>query len=345
MNLQEKIQMIVGSFSAEKLDNNNSPWTEWCVDMEHSGITTRFGGVNELRDYMLGWHMHDNFKRFPIPVDQDVVASSARFHSNIFAFYYPDAESNLFATSGFGDQVNAQNSYFLFDAYRRFAEPDKLKVLDFGAGYCRTLNFLSRTERLVEYCAVDGNENSYLSQFLYLHAARETQLQSFQLDEHFLPSSPNGQANLLRHIPTWKLPTIPSEHYDLILCNQVLPELTAPSYERVIGHLHRVLKTSGIMFIRDHGLSNMPGHRFHDDAILTSLGYVKEYEPFLVDFGNVHGVPRVYRKSNSGLSPHKCLAQPVENFSLPLPDVFSEGLRLRIEAHGAIATLLWRKLK
>lgn len=332
--LEEKIRAVATGFATAVRDAENAGYAEWCVNMGQSGIGTHFDNIGNLRNYMLGWHVHDNFRRFPIAVSENVANFSARFHADVHKFYFPGAD-NPFVTAGFGDQVNAQDHYFLFEAYQRFAESDTLKVLDFGAGYCRTLNFLSKTGRLIEYCAVDGNENSYMSQFLYLLAARETRLQQFRLDEHFLPAeAASGEDGPLRHIPTWALPTIPDEHYDIVLCNQVLPELTTRSFERVIRHLHRVLKTSGILFIRDHSLSNMPGHRFHDDKILTSMGCVKEYEPFLVDCENVHGVPRIYRKSNATLSPHKCLAHPVADF--PLPDVFSEGLRLRMQTEQTI---------
>ncbi len=90
--------------------------------------------------------------------------------------------------------------------------------------------------------------------------------------------------------------SIPSSHFDLIICSNVLPEVLKNVFEFAIIEMERILKTGGILYIKDHGLADQCGHQYYDHEILEKLNFALEYRPFVKDMVDIWTIPRVYRK-------------------------------------------------
>lgn len=290
-------------------DKKHSSLGAWEGGMEARGIDRYETDVTILEKYILNWHSQNLLSKFAPDknLSRGVIELSGQLHSQVLRHLF--GRNNY--TVGNGDYVNAQDYYFIFELENISLNKQTLNVLDFGAGYSRAINFLIYLSNIkVTYFAVDAVLSSYISQYLYLKIISEIEDLSF--NEFYL--SENLLKRSLNHLPTWQMENMEKSSIDLVLCSQVLPELDETVFTFVVNQICRVLKDGGKIYIRDHGLSWMPGHQFDTDSVLRELGFIKTYEYFAKDQEEIHGIPRIYTKTNARLSPHNVPQRPIQKF-------------------------------
>lgn len=281
----------------------NAPLSHWEGGMEIRGIDRNDAGLDILRKYILNWQNQDSFSKFRKKeyLSKDVKTFSNTLHNLVLEKYFGKQNYPI----GNGDELNAQDYYFLFEKADCFREQKIYNVLDFGAGYARTVNYLlCLPNTQINYFAIDGVMSSYMAQYFYLQGVAEIQNLSF--NEFYLAQKVVFKG--LNHLPTWQMRTLENESIDLVLCNQVLPELNETVINFALQEITRILKKGGKLYIRDHGLSWMPGHQFNVEYILSDLGFTKTYEYFAEDQIDIHGIPRVFTKIDTSISVH-CIPQ------------------------------------
>lgn len=186
---------------------------------------------------------------------------------------------------------------------RFYPVPDAQKprrILDFGAGHGRAANLAffapgAATKLMVSADAVPA---SYLTQRLYyealgLHVADYLDAEDFDF-------AAAEKASQLIHIPAWRLDLLASDSFDMVTCVQVLKELPRRVLLHAVKQFARVLKPGGALYVRDHiqfhDLSGMPV-----DEILSTSGFVLEFQPRVKDREALHGAPRLWRKLDADL--------------------------------------------
>ncbi|RMG39909.1 MAG: hypothetical protein D6719_12350 [Candidatus Dadabacteria bacterium] len=79
---------------------------------------------------------------------------------------------------------------------------------------------------------------------------------------------------------------------------QVLAELSDTLVKYLCQQFHRVLKPTGILYIRDHKDLWKPVHQLDVDRYFEENGFVKEFELHVEDGVDFKGIPRIFRKLN-----------------------------------------------
>ncbi len=289
--------------------------TQWCAHMGNRGVKTVFEGPETALAYIFNWHDQGNYRHFPFETDRAVVNKSSNLHRKALARLFGGDAKRRYGFEGCGDLVNAQDHYVITHPLFAAADGRPLTVLDFGAGYGRCLNMAAALPGFARYLAVDANEASYLTQYLYLGACA-AEMGGLDFGEHFaggIGDAPIG------HLPTWALPQVPDGSVDLVLFNQVLRELGPDSFAFALEQALRCLRPDGSLYVRDHGLRWMPGHRFDDEAALTGLGLCKVFEAPWTDGEAIWGTPRLYRKIDPARMPQRIPQEPLEAFSADAP--------------------------
>jgi SAM-dependent methyltransferase len=97
------------------------------------------------------------------------------------------------------------------------------------------------------------------------------------------------------HLPTWRTDLLATSSFDMVICVQVLQELSPRLLEHMLAVFQRVLKPGGALYIRDHENWGA-GHHRNVTALLSRLGFVLEFKPHVQDRRDIHGIPRLWRK-------------------------------------------------
>jgi ubiquinone/menaquinone biosynthesis C-methylase UbiE len=222
-----------------------------------------------------------------------LIQKSRDFDSNIISKY------NLDFNYEFYDQCIARNNaqdYILANFYPMQGVKKGKKILDFGAGYGRQANLWTQEEdEDLVFVAVDAIPKSYCLQHLYYsNSNRElhdyvVEKENFKLDE---------KSKGIYHLPTWRFDLIPDNYFDKIIVVQVLQELNEPLVKYVLNQFKRILKDTGVLYIRDHMNAWRPTHNLDVDSYLSNNGFILEFKPHIVDKKDLHGIPRMWRKLN-----------------------------------------------
>ncbi len=222
----------------------------------------------------------------------DLIAKSKKFDSDLLSKYNLEFDFSSY------DQCIARNNaqdYILANFYP-MQNTGGLKVMDFGAGYGRQANLWSQegADDLV-FVAVDAIPKSYCLQHLYYsNSGREFHDYAVERDQFNLDENSKG----IYHVPTWRLDLIPDNYFDKILVVQVLQELNEPLVKYAISQFKRILKDTGVLYIRDHMNAWRPTHKLDVDEHLANNGFTLEFKPHIVDKEDLHGIPRMWRKTN-----------------------------------------------
>jgi hypothetical protein len=75
-----------------------------------------------------------------------------------------------------------------------------------------------------------------------------------------------------------------------------LPELNSKVISTMMKEFHRALKPGGLIYIRDHASIWKPAGKMNVGEFLADNGFVLEFQPHLVLDGDIHGIPRLWRK-------------------------------------------------
>ena len=166
------------------------------------------------------------------------------------------------------------------------------RVLDFGAGWGRQSNLWSqqRSESLI-MLAMEAVPQSYCVQNFY-YAANDIPFQDYiTFGELNISDDRPG----IYHCPTWRWDLVPSNFFDLVICCQVLPELSPNLAHFAVQLFLQVLKPGGALYIRDHDQAFNPSG-IDLNAYLREQGFVLEFRPHVIDRDEIHGIPRIWRK-------------------------------------------------
>lgn len=191
---------------------------------------------------------------------------------------------------------NAQD-YIMANMYPMPGPSKGRRVLDFGSGFGRQANLWNQMEDdKYVHISMDAIPKSYcLQHFYYSNIDRPNFEYAILKDELVLDDSSAG----IYHIPTWRFDLIPDNYLDKIVVVQVLQEINEKLVKHVLKEFHRVLKPTGSLYIRDHGNSWRPAHKINiDQYLVKNAGFTLEYKMHAVDRKEVHGIPRIFRKTN-----------------------------------------------
>lgn len=188
---------------------------------------------------------------------------------------------------------NAQD-YLLANFYPMHAPDVGKRVLDFGSGFGRQANLWNQMEDdSYMHLSIDAIPKSYCLQHLY-YASFNRPYFDYVLDSNF---EINEHSKGIYHLPTWRFDLIPDNYFDKILVIQVFQELNPNLVKYVVDQFKRILKTDGILYIRDHGESWRPTHSLNVNKFLSSIGFTLEYKMHAIDGKEFHGIPRIWRKT------------------------------------------------
>ena len=283
--------------SAKDFKNLNLPqnncYNAWEGGMEHRGIETKIeNSESQLLKLIEIWNKND----FPMYFEPNnyFVESSARITNSIISQITNEKhhkKNNV-------DYYNAED--FIFQsAYHRPARHNVNKILEIGPGYGRQINIWSKEKNIV-FCALEAIESQYLSQNLYYSFLENINFfEYFNNPESFEIKNNPG----LYHLPTWRLDLLPENFFDLVIAVQVLPELEENLMLKLLKTFQRCVKPGGAIYIRDHDLAWMPGHKFDLEKILPDFGFQLEFRPIIIDKTDVHGIPRIFRKPEDEFRP------------------------------------------
>lgn len=181
------------------------------------------------------------------------------------------------------------------------------RVLDFGAGHGRQANLFFEPELhngQRSMVSVDGIPGSYITAYNY-YFALGINIQELLLDDSLGGSELVAKESSIMHIPTWRLNQLQARSTDLIICVQVLREISLEVLDFVLEQFQRVLKVGGFIYVRDHIDRHNPNGA-DQDAYLEKYGFRKEWSPDFKDksdyFGlehRIHGLPRIWRLTDN----------------------------------------------
>lgn len=248
----------------------------------------RFRGPDEVIEWMENALAADRGGYLPAAVRAPLVSLSREFDARVFSALGRGIPNELY-DKHIG-QWNADDFYYA----NAYAVPDRQKVrtlLDFGAGYGRQLNLWHQKIENLRYIAIDVIRKPYLCQSAYFDFF------DLPLNEYVLDPSGFGvrDAAGVYHLPAWRWDLIPDNSVDMILAIMVLPELHADTLYRTLDQFQRVLRPSGGLFVRDHGLVVKSANTEDIAAALAKRGFVLEFRPYVKDQSDLRGIPRVWR--------------------------------------------------
>ncbi len=166
------------------------------------------------------------------------------------------------------------------------------RILDFHGGSGRQVNIWCQEVPGLVYVAMESDEAAYVAQAEYHRRANVLPVSDYIAQPRdFAVTDQSG----LFHLPTWRFDLLPPGFFDLILCVDALPGLP----ERLVRHMlplfHRCLATGGGLYIRDAADDTAVQDL---DRTLAQLGFVLEFRPYLFPGEDIHGLPRLWRKTD-----------------------------------------------
>lgn len=301
--MQTSSQMDAATSAFDELDATERPTFAVAEDRQwmwahrkpgRAEYHERFRGPDEVIEWMETSLAADRGGYLPPEIRSPLIQKSRAFDSRVFSALGRSIADNLY-DKHIG-QWNADD-FFYANAY---PVPERQKVrtvLDFGAGYGRQLNLWHQSVADIRYIAVDVIRKPYLCQYAYFGFF------DLPLFEYVL--QPNDfritQERGIYHVPAWRWDLIEDNSVDMVLAIMVLPELHADTLYRTLDQFQRVLKPGGAIFVRDHGLVIKSANTEDVASALTERGFVLEFRPYVKDQSDLRGIPRVWRKRESGV--------------------------------------------
>lgn len=172
-------------------------------------------------------------------------------------------------------------------------------VLDFGAGYGRQANLWWPHVKAKggNFIGVDAIPLSYSLQAQY-YAAIKPDYKEYIFEKDGFRIDQSGSD--LYHLPTWRFDLIPDNSVDLVMCVQVLPEISSKLIGYLFKEFHRILKPGGAFYIRDLNFMYKAFGSSKIDTKLEDCGFQLEYRGYLQHNVHLHGIPRIWRKKIDG---------------------------------------------
>lgn len=199
------------------------------------------------------------------------------------------AESDLLSYTTYMAQDYIFQTAIPVAAHGRFKH-----VLDFGSGSGRQFGPWSMHADLKTFISIDALPQTYCTQHWYF-SFFDMDHRDYVLADNDFPVTPSDIEPILYHLPTERMQDIPSDMLDLVRAVQVLGELRPDLFHWVVAQFMRVLRLGGCLYIRDHGMRHC-ANKIDIPTALNEAGFVLEYEPYLRDLVDIHGIPRLWRK-------------------------------------------------
>jgi hypothetical protein len=99
-------------------------------------------------------------------------------------------------------------------------------------------------------------------------------------------------------IPSWNLVELQEKSVDLITATTVLNEITYAGIGYFVEQVLRLLKIGGYVYIKDSGKTKPGRHNVNYEKFLVDMGFELDLSELnLVHRKNIHGLPRLYRKT------------------------------------------------
>jgi SAM-dependent methyltransferase len=191
--------------------------------------------------------------------------------------------------------LNNAHDFFIPQSYPVPEEFSINTVLDFGAGYGRQANlWWPFVKGRGNFFAVDAIPLSYCLQSQYYKSIKPDFKEYLESPTRFTIDTDSSD---IYHIPTWRFDLIPDNSVDLVLCIQVLPELSAKLIIYIFKQFHRILKPGGAIYIRDLNYMYKTLGALNIDNSLIAQGFTLEYKAYIEHDRHLHGIPKVWRKN------------------------------------------------
>lgn len=179
------------------------------------------------------------------------------------------------------------------DRFQTLTEQPLRTILDFGSGIGRQAFLWSHLRGDAKLYSVDAIESLYLLQseaYRRLFGGRLIEYFTEPAFETALAASP---ADAVVHLPTWRLSAIPDGSVDLLICVQVLQELTEPTVRYVLREFRRIARPGGLLYIRDKEFW-MPAHKIRVGRALLADGWRLVFRYPGDEGTEIAGVPRLW---------------------------------------------------
>jgi SAM-dependent methyltransferase len=262
----------------------------WAISEEFHSWT----GIEDIRRWL--GHIENiteelDHTRWLLPIgepENELLSVSKRFNDTVFRNLFGESPPDHRALDFYN-----MTDWVLQHAYPRPSDERLERVLDFGAGFGRQAAlWLSKQDRTT-YVAIDAVELPYLAQLHYLASA------PFPFHDYLHQSDsfevrPTEESTAF-HLPSWRFDLLPPGFFDMVICVQVLPEVTEDVLFHSLSVFRRALRPGGYLYIRQHGSPWRPGHKQDVEELLPRFGFQLEFAPRWRDREDVHGLPQVWR--------------------------------------------------
>jgi SAM-dependent methyltransferase len=179
------------------------------------------------------------------------------------------------------------------ERFQTITEQPIRTVLDFGSGIGRQAFLWSHLRRDVKVYSVDAIESLYLLQaeaYRRLFGDRVIEYLTAPDFESALAASPD---DAVVHLPTWRLSAIPDGSVDLLICVQVLQELSEPTIHYLLKEFRRIVRPGGLLYIRDKEFW-IPDHKVRVGRSLLADGWRLIFRYPGDEGTEIAGVPRIW---------------------------------------------------
>jgi SAM-dependent methyltransferase len=270
-------------------DKNQLKIPYWMNHWETSAEMHNFNGVEDFEKWF-------EWATFPKPhyfSDEDIshlVNKSQSFHKKLIDKLSLDIDLKDHEVNSV---YNAQD-YLFQNLYPVPARMEIHRILDFGAGYGRQANLWTQLRDDIVYVGMDAVELPYCLQYLYYNYLDLPLHEYVEEKNKFKIENKPG----IYHLPTWRYDLLPDDFFDMIICIQVLHELDETLLKEMIKVFYKILRTGGMLYIRDHDLAYTPGNRLDLSKYLPKNGFTLEFKPHIIDREELHGIPQIWRKTD-----------------------------------------------
>lgn len=171
-------------------------------------------------------------------------------------------------------------------------------ILDFGSGIGRQA-FQWCCNGSTNFYSIDVIESLYLLQNKIYQILFPDKIIEYFLDpENFSKLDFSNETNKLFHLPTWKIEILPDNYFDMIICVQVLQEISGRTLMYLLDEFRRIIKKNGFLYIRDNEFWT-PVHRIRIGRELLKQGWELVYRYPGQEGADICGIPRLWIFTNA----------------------------------------------
>ena len=103
----------------------------------------------------------------------------------------------------------------------------------------------------------------------------------------------------IKQIPSWYFDTLDANSIDLITATFMLNELSEAGLLWLLSNASKVLKEGSYLYIRDSGKLKPGRNKIDYDKLLEIMGFKLVKKLDLINRVDLHGIPRLYQKTNN----------------------------------------------